>query len=128
MPPFMRQFLYSCYIPKSHITPRSSPTVSPINASSDSFPYSVTIITCEGDSLAREGRQTAINIQQGRTFSSDKKEETIQNETVLNGVLLWEAKGQGHAWDKMCEENSGPAEKRDYSYSLAVDRLKNALD
>jgi acetyl esterase/lipase len=124
MPPFMRQFLYSCYIPLNHSTPRSAPTISPLNASVESFPHSVTIITCEGDSLAREAQHLAAKIQKERGSNDTEK---VQDETATNGVLLWDAKGQGHAWDKQCKEGSGAAQKRDYSYSLAIDRLNAVL-
>lgn len=124
MPPFMRHFLYACYVPTAQSTPRTNSFISPINAPSDRFPYSVTIVTCEGDSLAREGKQLADKIQKERGAG---RVEKFQGESSTDGVLWWEAQGQGHAWDKMCKDGSGPAQKRDYSYALAVDRLRAAL-
>jgi acetyl esterase/lipase len=131
MPPFVRQFLYSCYVPVTQETPRSSPLISPINAPADAFPSSVTIITCEGDSLSREGHQMAHNIRNGRksttaSSSSYPNEKPLGQETS-NGVLLWEAKGQGHNWDKMCKTDSEAAKQRDFAYRLATERLKSAL-
>ncbi|UZJ52479.1 hypothetical protein CBS101457_001799 [Exobasidium rhododendri] len=134
MPPFVRQFLYSCYTPSSQDTSRSSATISPISAPADAFPPSVTIITCEGDSLAREGRQMADNVRESRNTSSTSSapsqsyiDEQGTEQKVSNGVLWWEAKGQGHNWDKMCKEGSGAATKRDFAYKLASERLKAAL-
>jgi acetyl esterase/lipase len=131
MPPFLRKFLYSCYVPLNQQTPRSSPFISPLNASADAFPQSVTIITCEGDSLAREGQQLAAKIQKERASSASavkEEDEKVLEEDVQNGVLCWDAKGQGHAWDKQCKVGSGAAKKRDYAYALSIERLKRAFE
>jgi acetyl esterase/lipase len=85
MPPFMRQFLYACYVPTTQSTPRMDPTISPINASSDCFPHSVSIITCEGDSLAREAKQLADKIQKERGSGEVEK---YQDETATNGAMV----------------------------------------
>lgn len=126
MPPYVRRFLYACYAPLSQSTPRSSPLISPIRASEDCFPPSVTIITCQADSLAREAQQTARNIQHARQATSPSS-EAFCDETATNGVLWWEAEGQGHNWDKMCKTGSLAAQKRDYAYALTAERLKAAL-
>lgn len=107
LPPFLRKFFYSCYLPSSQS--RSHPTISPLFASPDSFPPS-TIITCEGDSLAREGDALVRRLMENG-----------------NDVVGWQAKGQGHSWDKMTKAKTEPDRLRLEAYDLAAKRLASAL-
>ncbi|PWN43476.1 hypothetical protein IE81DRAFT_288556 [Ceraceosorus guamensis] len=109
LPPQLRHFLYACYLPPPQ--KRDDPLVSPIYASTQAFPSSTTIITCQGDSLAREARNLAKKLEEaGRD------------------VVHYEAKGQGHNWDKMVKEGTEPAKLRDEAYELAMNRLQKALE
>ncbi|PWN34428.1 alpha/beta-hydrolase, partial [Meira miltonrushii] len=115
LPPPLRNFFYSCYVPTDKQTGkdptyplRSSSVISPLYANADEFPQSVSIITCSGDSLAREGRQMAEHIVAG------------------HGVVWWEAKGQGHAWDKLTKPGSEPEKLKEEAYELVIGRLRSA--
>lgn len=152
LPPSLREFFYSCYVPlEKHIQIReeqtfplrSSSAISPLYAKFDEFPQSVTIITCSGDSLAREGKQMAEHIVAGRSLSSqidfigqtvdppigvpDVNRIPIQQSIEQNGVIWWEAKGQGHAWDKLIKPGSEPEKLRDEAYELVITRLRSAF-
>ena len=68
-------------------------------------------------------------MQKERSSGEGRKEEreTIQGETAINGFLWWDAKGQGHNWDKMSKDGTEAAKLRDFAYDLSVERLKSAL-
>lgn len=151
LPPVVRRFLYWCYIPQAEGFPaRNSRHVSPLYADATAFPPSVTIVTCSGDSLAREGRQMAEHIVQGRIGESGGKDgeghkaggaamadppaqvadvlrAPVQHGVEEHGVLWWEAKGQGHAWDKMAPKGSEAGKLVAEAYELVAVRLREAL-
>lgn len=100
MPAWFRQFLYSCLLPYvSYRDPwpawhslcrstcyraslgydRTSPSISPYYADASDFPRSVTIITCEKDSLRQEGYALYSKLA----------------EAGHKDVVHFEAKGQG---------------------------------
>ena len=60
IPPFIRRFFYACLVHKDQ--DKSDPRISPLYAPADSF-APVTMITCGGDSLAREARQLVDKLQ-----------------------------------------------------------------
>jgi acetyl esterase/lipase len=106
MPAFFRRFLYACYLPSSivsssakedqnpdHISQekskdatykptRTHPRISPLYARPEDFPRSTTIITCERDSLAREGIKLARKLQEA-------------DDRLGLDVVHWDAPGQG---------------------------------
>ncbi|PWZ03057.1 alpha/beta-hydrolase [Testicularia cyperi] len=113
LPPWLRRMLYECYVPLSVVKDRAQPLISPLYAKPSSFPSSVTILTAEQDSLCREGTQMVERLQQSGEYHGS--------------VLLWEAKGQGHNWDKMTKPGSKPAKMRDEAYQLVVKRIRDAF-
>jgi acetyl esterase/lipase len=150
LPAPVRSFFYSCYLRPDAVTDlpaRGSPLISPLYADAACFPASVTIFTCSGDSLEREGRQMAEHIVAGRatqeqrtawkasasSFASPPADVADVDRLPLPaneeraGVVWWQAPGQGHAWDKMVKAGSEPERLRDEAYAIAVDRLRKAL-
>lgn len=153
LPPPLRNFFYLCYVPLDKQTGkdanyprRSSSAISPLYANADEFPQSVTIITCSGDSLAREGRQMAEHIVAGRSHEEestklanfglkadppadvpDVERIAVQQSIEQDGVVWWEAKGQGHAWDKLTNPGSEPEKLKDEAYELVIGRLRSAF-
>lgn len=113
LPPWLRKMLYNCYIPIETVKDRKQPLISPLFADPASFPASVTILTCQQDSLAREGRRLAELLESSTTFSGS--------------IVHWEAPGQGHAWDKMTKEGTYPAKLKDEAYALAIRRIRDAF-
>lgn len=113
LPPWLRKILYQCYVPIDKVKDRKQPLISPLYAEPSSFPASVTIITCEMDSLAREGRKLAERLESSPEFKGS--------------VVHWEAPGQGHNWDKMTKEGSEPAKMKDEAYHLSVKRIRDAF-
>jgi len=113
LPPWLRKMLYQCYVPLDKVKDRKQPFISPLFADPDSFPASVTVLTAEQDSLAREGRKLADKLDSSPTYKGS--------------VLHWEARGQGHNWDKMTKEGSQPAKLKDEAYALAVRRIRDAF-
>ncbi|PWN51785.1 alpha/beta-hydrolase [Violaceomyces palustris] len=120
IPPWMRNLFYSSYIPSSVAPDRKDPAISPLYATPSSFPPSVTVITCEKDSLAREGGHL-IGKLRGRW--APEGSEPNSAEVYKGDSLLWTAKGQGHGWDKMVREGTEPARLKDEAYALTVKRL-----
>lgn len=113
LPPWLRKILYQCYVPISRVKDRTQPLISSLYADPSDFPASVTILTAEQDSLAREGRKLADKLERSSTFKGS--------------ILHWEAPGQGHNWDKMTKQGSEPAKMKDEAYALTVKRIRDAF-
>ncbi|CBQ67401.1 conserved hypothetical protein [Sporisorium reilianum SRZ2] len=113
LPPWLRKILYRCYVPIEKVKDRKQPLISPFFADPDTFPSSVTIITAEQDSLAREGRKLADKLDTSSTFKGS--------------IVPWEARGQGHNWDKMTKANSEPEQLKDEAYALTLRRIRAAF-
>uniref|UniRef100_V5GUS7 Alpha/beta hydrolase fold-3 domain-containing protein n=1 Tax=Kalmanozyma brasiliensis (strain GHG001) TaxID=1365824 RepID=V5GUS7_KALBG len=99
LPPWLRKILYHCYVPIETVKDRKQPLISPLYADPGSYPLSVTIITAEQDSLAREGRKLA--------------DKLLNTSKFKGSITHWEAPGQGHNWDKMTKKGSEPARLKD---------------
>lgn len=113
LPPWLRKALYHCYVPTAKVNDRKQPAISPLFADSASFPASVTIITAEQDSLAREGRRFADKLDSDSSYKGS--------------IVHWEARGQGHNWDKMTKQGSPPAKLKDEAYTLTIRRIREAF-
>ncbi|SNX81327.1 uncharacterized protein MEPE_00032 [Melanopsichium pennsylvanicum] len=113
LPPWLRKILYQCYVPIDKVKDRKQPLISPLYADPASFPPSVTIITAELDSLAREGRKLADKLDSSANFKGS--------------VLHWEAQGQGHNWDKMTQHGSNNEKLKDEAYLLAIRRIRDSF-
>ena len=113
LPPWLRKILYRCYVPIESVKDRKQPLISPLFADPASFPPSVTILTAEQDSLAREGRKLADRLQDSPAYQGS--------------ILHWEAQGQGHNWDKMTQQGSQPEKLKDEAYALTVRRMRDAF-
>lgn len=109
IPPVVRQLFYASYLPP-HVS-RKDPQVSPLYAGPAAFPASTTLITCEGDSLAREGEQMYEHLIGG----SNK------------GAVHLQVPGQGHGWDQMVKPGTHAEELRQESYELAARRIREAF-
>lgn len=103
----LRRLFYNCYLPPP--IDRSNPRVSALYASPESFPPSVTLITCTGCALARESNKLG-----------EKLKDTCE-------VVSYAAEGQGHAWDKYTKEGSKGRQYKDEAYELVAKQLKAAL-
>ena len=112
LPPWLRYMLYDCYVPVSS-QDRTNPSISPLFAPADSFPPSVTVITCEKDALAREAAALVLKLRDSHVYAGD--------------ALLWTAKGQGHNWDKMTKPGTDAAWLKDEAYRLTVRRIRAAF-
>lgn len=113
LPPWLRKLLYRLYVPIDVVKDRKQPWISPLYADPASFPSSVTIITAEQDSLAREGRKLADKLGSSSAFTGS--------------VVHWEAQGQGHNWDKMTKQGSQPEKLKEEAYELTVRRIREAF-
>ncbi|KAJ9477132.1 Abhydrolase_3 domain-containing protein [Pseudozyma hubeiensis] len=113
LPPWLRNILYRLYVPIEKVKDRKQPLISPLYADPASFPSSVTIVTAEQDSLAREARKLADKLGSSSTFRGT--------------VVHWEAPGQGHNWDKMTKQGTEPEKLKDEAYSLTVRRIRDAF-
>lgn len=69
----------------------------------------------------------AKKLQEERSTGAGENIEMYEEEKIFNGILWWDAKGQGHNWDKMCEGKEEASKLRDYAYKLTADRLRKAL-
>lgn len=113
LPPWLRKSLYNCYVPMNVVKDRKQPYISPLYADPAAFVPSVTVLTAEQDSLAREGSQLV---------------ERLQSSDAFKGTLVhWEAKGQGHNWDKMTKKGTAPAKMKDEAYAMVAKRLREAF-
>lgn len=88
-----RRFTYSCYLHKDQ--DRAHPQVSPYHASAESF-APTTIITCSGDSLAREGKQLV---------------DKLKNADM--DVVHYEAEGQGKPLPPLCRSLVASSDRLD---------------
>lgn len=110
IPPYVRQLFYASYLPP-HVS-RKDPQVSPLYADQAAFPASTTLITCEGDSLAREGVQMYEHLQRGPHGKQ---------------VAHLQVPGQGHGWDQATKPGTHADELRQQSYDLAAERIREAF-
>lgn len=113
LPPWLRKILYNCYVPIERVKDRKQPLISPLYADPASYPPSVTILTAEQDSLAREGRKLADKLDASSKFKGS--------------VVHWEAQGQGHNWDKMTKSGSQSEKLKHEAYALTVRRIRDAF-
>ncbi|SPO19647.1 uncharacterized protein UTRI_00020_B [Ustilago trichophora] len=113
LPPWLRKILYRCYVPIEKVKDRKQPLISPLFADPASFPPSVTILTAEQDSLAREARKLADRLDSSPAYKGS--------------ILHWEAQGQGHNWDKMTKQGTRPEKMKDEAYSLTLRRIRDAF-
>ncbi|TKY90042.1 hypothetical protein EX895_000040 [Sporisorium graminicola] len=113
LPPWLRKILYRCYVPIEKVKDRKQPFISPFFADPETFPSSITIITAEQDALAREGRKLADKLDRSSAFKGS--------------IVHWEARGQGHNWDKMTKANSEPEQLKDEAYALTLRRIRHAF-
>ena len=113
LPPWLRKILYRCYVPLDKVKDRTQPLISPFFADPSTFPASVTIITAEQDSLAREGRKLADKLETSSVFKGS--------------ITHWEAQGQGHNWDKMTKKGTYPEQLKDEAYALTIRRIRSAF-
>jgi acetyl esterase/lipase len=109
IPAAVARFFNRCYIPDS--ASRKDPRISPAYADKDGFPGTVVIITCDGDNLAPEGDALATKLDDGR-----------------HRVVHVPLKGVGHAYDKGGKEGSVERKRRNESYGLVADVLREVLN
>jgi len=89
---------------------RVDPRVSPSLADPASFPDTVVILTCEGDTLSPEANQLAVKLDDGKR-------------KVVNSTL----RGVHHGFDKGCREGTPEWEQREIAYSLIIRTLKEVF-
>lgn len=107
-PPFMLHFFHDCFVPDKSM--RADPLVSPSRADPASFPSTVAILTCEGDTFAPEALELAEKLDDG------KREVVVKN---LEGVH--------HGFDKGAERGTKEWDRREEAYGLAVECLRKVF-
>ncbi|KAL1881692.1 hypothetical protein Plec18167_003291 [Paecilomyces lecythidis] len=101
----------ACYVPDS-VVDRSvmrNPLISPSLADERSFPATLVIVTCEGDTLAPEANELAERLKRG------------EGRKVVNVQL----EGVGHAFDKFL--GGIERKRREEAYGLVVEVLREVF-
>ncbi|KAL1975218.1 hypothetical protein VTN31DRAFT_3610 [Thermomyces dupontii] len=101
VPTFLARVFNDSYTPNPEL--RRDPRVSPTLADPSSFPGTVVIVTCEGDTFAPEGNAFAVKLQDGKR-------------KVVHQFL----EDVGHGFDDFCQEGSKAWEQRESAYGLVV--------
>ncbi|KAL1990241.1 hypothetical protein VTN49DRAFT_6080 [Thermomyces lanuginosus] len=101
IPAFLARIFNDSYTPNPES--RKDPRVSPALADPSSFPGTVVIVTCEGDTLAPESNALAERLKDGKRKVVHKFLEDV-----------------GHGFDDFCREGSKAWEQREAAYGLIV--------
>ncbi|PKS05688.1 hypothetical protein jhhlp_002784 [Lomentospora prolificans] len=108
IPPWVLDIFFDSYAPP-HVS-REDPRVSPFYADPGLFPSRVTMVNCSGDILRPEADALADKL----------KAAGCQVQVVC-------LENMPHGFDKGCEPNTPEWEKKEYTYKLVADSLKEAL-